>query len=55
MAKEQRLSQSAEPSVPPVEIAVPPVEPSIAKKAKTMAELSDEKEQRERDLAKQLK
>ena len=48
MAKEQRLSQSAEPSVPPVNIDLPPVEPTVSKK-KTMAELSHEKEQRERD------
>jgi len=54
MAKEQRLSQSAEPSVPPSDIVVPPTEPPVVKKAKTMAELSDEKEQRERVLAEQL-
>ena len=48
MAKEQRLSQSAEPSVPPSDIVVPPTEPPVAKK-RTMMELSDEKEQRERD------
>ncbi len=52
MAKEQRLSQSA--SVPPTDIVVPPVEPTVVKKAKTMLELNDEKEQRERDLAEQL-
>jgi len=40
--------------VPPTDIVLPPVEPSIVKKkAKTMAELSDEKEQRERVLAEQ--
>ena len=43
MAKEQRLSQSAEPSVPPSDIVVPPTEPPVSKK-KTMMELSDEKE-----------
>ena len=43
MAKEERLSQSAEPSVPPVDSDVPPVEPPVSKK-KTMMELSDEKE-----------
>jgi hypothetical protein len=48
MAKEQRLSQSAEPSVPPTEIVVPPANPPVAKK-RTMMELSDEKEQRERE------
>jgi hypothetical protein len=34
--------------VPPVDIDVPPVEPTVVKK-KTMMELSDEKEQRERE------
>jgi hypothetical protein len=40
--------------VPPSDIVVPPTEPPVVKKAKTMAELSDEKEQRERVLAEQL-
>ena len=54
LAKEYRLSQSAEPSVAPKEIVVPPANPPVAKKAKTMMELSDEKEQREREQAEQL-
>ena len=42
MAEEQRLSQSA--SVPHTDIVVPPVEPPVVKRSKTMLELSDEKE-----------
>jgi hypothetical protein len=40
--------------VPPINVAVPPVEPAIVKRSKTMMELNDEKERREREEAEQL-